>query len=404
MKLFKTYMILQIKRIWKDIPYILAGATVLMFLIGTVVFCADKLLYQQEDTPKLRLGGVLLKDDKFGAMAGEMLESMDSVKNLCQVSYYYDEEEALELLRRGKLDVLIVLHEGYYKEILYGIDNPIVIYLSDRTADSVELFRLMSETGSQILNSAQMSSVAVQEYCLNHDLAEVASDLGRAMDDENMALFFKRSVMFKIEDTSATGKLSTTEYYGITAVLLFLMLLSIPCARYMSAQPEDVGRLLVRENLSVTKQLFSEWVALFSGYSIISLFFGALGILLVKVVWKIDILQLWNLVLSTIIMIIFLTALTILVYEVTGEVLAGVICNLLIAIVGLYFSGALVPVSFLPDGVVMIGRYLPFTDLMNMMADAIQGNMAFYLMFKIIVESLGLFVLTVAYKRLWKAD
>lgn len=374
MKLFVTYIWIQIKRIMKEIPYMVAGAAVLMFFIGTVVFCAAKLLYKEDESPKLQLGGIMMEDDKFGKMAANMLESMESIRTFCEVSYYYDREEAMEQMQEGNLDVVIELHEGYYDEIMNGIDNPIVIYLSDRTVNQTELFRMMSDTGSMVLSAAQVSSYAAEKYCLNHDLTSVVKDVTRAMDDENMRMFFKRDIIFQVEHTSATGKLSVPQYYAVSAVALFLLLLGIPCVNYAAQKNGLVEDKLVREGMCSAQLVLAKWMAMVVAYILVTvLIAGLVGVVAVFGL-KMDILLQWKGMFSVLIAIILTTCLIMFIYEAADHMLAGVMVVFLMTFVCMYISGAFVPVSFLPDKAARLGSFMPTKTIMNLIVPVFCGK------------------------------
>lgn len=374
MKLFATYIQIQIKRMMQEIPYMVVGAAVLMIFIGTVVFCAGKLLYKEEESPRLQLGGIMMEDDKFGKMAANMLESMESIQTFCDISYYYDREEAIKQLQSGKLDVLIELHEGYYDEIMEGIDNPIVIYLSDRTVDSVELFRMMSDTGSLILTSAQISSYAAEDYCLNHNLNEWVHDVTRAMDDENMRMFFKRDIVFRIEHTSATGKLSIPEHYAVSAIALFLFLLGILCVNYAAQKNELLEDKLIREGMCSTQFVLAKWLAIAGAYILVTTLLGSFVVLFAKFGLKTDILLQWNGIIPLIIAIILTTCLIMFLYEAVEHMLVGVMAVFLVTFVCMYIAGAFVPVSFLPDGLARLSTYIPSRTIMNLIVPLFQGG------------------------------
>lgn len=374
MKLFVMYIWIQIKRIMKEIPYMIAGAAVLMFFIGTVVFCAAKLLYKEDESPKLQLGGIMMEDDKFGKMAADMLESMESIRTFCEVSYYYDREEAMEQMQEGKLDVVIELHEGYYEEIMNGIDNPIVIYLSDRTVNQAELFRMMSDTGSMVLSAAQISSYAAERYCLNHNLTEVVRDVTRAMDDENMRMFFKRDIIFQIEHTSATGRLSIPQYYAVSAVALFLLLLGIPCVNYAAQKNELVEDKLIREGMCSAQLVLAKWLAMAAAYIVVTaLAAGLVGAVAVFGL-KMNILLQWKGIFSILIAIILSTCLIMFIYEAANHMLAGVMVVFLLTFVCMYISGGFIPVSFLPDKMAALSKYMPSKTIMNLAAPVFCGK------------------------------
>lgn len=389
--MFIRYLFLQIKRAIGEIPYMIAGTLILAAWIAAAVFCGSKLLYQEDQSPKLQVGGVLLKEDKFGAMAAAMLESMDSVQSFCEVHYYYDSKEAKQQLRQGKLDVLIELHEGYYEEIMKGMNHPIMIYLSDRAADKVALFRMMSDTGSMILTSAQISSSAVGTFCREHGFEDELKECMFAMNNENMKMFFKRDALFQIEHTKATGELSTLEYYILSGIAMFFLFLGIPAGNYLSERNVELEQNLKREGIGTVKLLFAKMTAAITLYGCIAAMMLVPVLTGAKIAGFTEFHMHGKALPSVLIALLLSVCYVMILYEITEHYLAGTVLVFLASFAGMYLSGGLVPLSFLPEAATGVYNYLPSTALLNLLAPLAGGTIRFAEMGKGIAWCLFLF-------------
>lgn len=83
---------LELKRAWKRLPHMAAGAVVLTAMLGIIVLAAGKILYGEAALGRISVGVVLPEEDPMTQMAVHMMGSLDSVGSLCDFVFMGEEE------------------------------------------------------------------------------------------------------------------------------------------------------------------------------------------------------------------------------------------------------------------------------------------------------------------------
>lgn len=80
MRGYLCYAGMELKRALKRLPHILAGAAVLVVLMGAAALLAGKLLYGGQAVERIPVGVVLPEEDALAGQAMRMVSSLESVK------------------------------------------------------------------------------------------------------------------------------------------------------------------------------------------------------------------------------------------------------------------------------------------------------------------------------------
>ena len=148
-----NFLRLELKRAWKRLPYMAAGAAVLMLMLGTAAFAAGKVLSGEKALGRIAVGVVLPEGDKMAEMAVEMLGSLESVSSLCDFSFM-DEGEAEEALKKGEILGIMRIPEGMIRGIMDGTNPPIHILLPKNSLEAI-VFKELTMAGARTLGAAQ---------------------------------------------------------------------------------------------------------------------------------------------------------------------------------------------------------------------------------------------------------
>ena len=84
MKRYLFWLKMECKRAAAVLPGILLKAVVLVFAIGMIAFCANKILLNQEDEKQIQIGFVA-EDNALTDMLLMFIENMESVKKWCDL-------------------------------------------------------------------------------------------------------------------------------------------------------------------------------------------------------------------------------------------------------------------------------------------------------------------------------
>ena len=229
MRTFLTYFKLELKRTLKSIPYFLAGAIVLVLLAGTIAFSASKMLYGDKALGKIIVGVVVPENDRLSEMAMNMVASLDSVGSLCEFTYT-DKEEGTKLLERGEIFALMELPPGLLEGIIDGSNIPVTITFPENSGLEAAVFKELTQAGTSILGTAQAAIYSTDDYLIGHQMQSSIRQAEKDLNTVFMRYALSREAYFRTEKVSASGDVTTAVFYGISAVVMILLLLGIPAA------------------------------------------------------------------------------------------------------------------------------------------------------------------------------
>ena len=363
-----VFWILEIKRAWKRIGRLIAGALLLFALGGTTAFLAGKLLYGEAVSGRIQVGVVLPEKDALAEKLFAMIASLDSVGSLCDFQYL-EREEALDGLADGSLYAVMEVPEGMVQSILDGTNTPVRVLMPKQAGTESRIFRELTQAGARILGASQagiyagdeLAAQAGAELGIPTEVRQAAiATLERELNEIFLSYSLSRQVYFLSQQVSATGEVSLFVYYGVSLSVLALLLLAIPVSDYLLPWGAVMKRQLSRGGVGAASRGAGRILGLGSLYlaaaSVAWIGYGYGTGFENWPVWGLPVLLLGCLAAS---------ALVVLLFELSGSLLGGVML-LFVAGVGQHIlAGGFLPVVFLPEAVRGLAWYLPSGILMG---------------------------------------
>ena len=353
---YLIYLRLEIKRAIKVLPRFVAGAIVLVAILGTIAFSASKLLYRDQVMNRITIGVALPEEDTIARKAVDMLTSLDSVKSLCDF-VYLEEEAGRQQLREGALNALMVVPEDFIKDVITGVNTPIIIIFPDRPGIEEMVFKELTDAGAKTLSVAQAGIYAADGLCIAYGIPESVPEAEAVLNRMYLAYALPRADYFRDAAVSATGDVTVVQYYAISAAVLCLLFCGIPLASFCRPDQKVLRQKLAAVRITEPLQVLAKMLAV----TVLLLLIAGTGaaVLLTRgaIVFEIRLagaLLLAATVTSTVIVAI---------YSVSGSPTAGVIGLFWLTIGMLFLSGGLVPSAFLPDSIRQIGSFMPTSAL-----------------------------------------
>lgn len=363
------YFRLTLKSACKSLPKIVAGTAIFAVLL---VLAALGIMKSQGDSASVQpmpVGLVLPDDgDEYTEFAFDFISEIDSIKTVCTFEQM-SRDEAFDKLDDREVAAVILLPDNFAEHILNGTNTPadIVLPTTGITSQSA-LFRSLVTAGVDDLAAAQAGIYAADDVCRIYSIQDGIRHSEKVLNKEYFAYALDRSVYFKEQNVSATGDLSTTQFYLCSGLLGLLFLSGISCFDLFRKESGALQMCLKREGL----QQWFQNVCKIASVSI--LYFLILAILLIigkstiqskEIAALIPALNLANLTaLFCIIFCIF--AIIFLIYQLAGHPSTGVILLFLLAVGMLFASGNIIPAVFLPKAFATIGLLMPTTYLSHL--------------------------------------
>lgn len=228
-----VFLELELKRACKRLPYVIAGAIVLICFMGTVALLADRTLYGEQAVGRIPVGVVLPEEDPLAKQVVSMLGSLDSVESLCDF-LYMDEAEARREMESGELFAVLLVPKGFVEGIMEGSNLPVQVLLPEGGGIQSGIFKELTQAGARTLGSAQAGIYAgeqlLEEYGRLEGIRQLEEDLNRSYLQYSLS----REDYFQTVRVSATKDVDTLAFYGISGGVLVLLLSAVPASGYLA--------------------------------------------------------------------------------------------------------------------------------------------------------------------------
>jgi len=385
-----VYLRLELKRAWKRLPHMYAGAIVLFVLLGTVALLSSKLLYGDAVSGRITVGVVLPADDVVAEKALDMISSLDSVKSICDFEYLNAEspphlssaeiqEAGQKKLHSGDLYALLVIPDGFVQDIITGVNTPVQVVLPGNKDVESRVFRELADAGAKILAASQAGIYAGNElyrrYGLESSIAVLEADLNRIY----LGYSLSRGDYFLNRKISATGDVTTVQFYGISAYVLFLLLCGIPASAYLLPWQKSFARQLSLHGIGSRMVILARIMGMGTLFMAVSLPLGVLAAakgLIAGSVLSLGIIML---------VCVAAAAMVVLVYQAAGTLMGGIMLLFLAGVGQHFLAGGFLPRVFLPERLQQLAGFLPSGLLMNGMKIAVTAVADWSAVIKLIV-------------------
>lgn len=229
-------MEMEIKRALRWLPHILAGAAVLVVLMGTAALLAGKMLYGGSAAERIPVGVVLPGEDALAKQAMRMISSLESVKSLCDF-VYMEEEEAKEQLDKGELLAVLQMPDGFIQDIMSGVNTPVTVILPQGAGVESRIFKELTDAGAQILGAGQAGIYSGDQLLSDYGLTDKIAMFETEMNRIYLSYHLPRMDYFQRITVSAAKDVPVSVFYGISAFVLMLQLSLIPISGLLKREP-----------------------------------------------------------------------------------------------------------------------------------------------------------------------
>lgn len=348
MRVYVIYLILSGKRLLRQFPYILAGAAVMVLLVGMAAFSASKVLYGEKSLKKIEAGVVLPEEDELSEKVTKMLTSMDSVECLCEF-VYLERAEAVREMSRGELQAVLEVPSGMADGILDGSNQPAIVWLPEESGLEEAAFRELTEAGSSMLGTSQAAIYAADEYLKEEGEAEQISLAEKDLNRIFLKYALNRESLFRRKTVSAAGAVSIPVFYGISGIVFLMLLTGIPAALFLAPPGKTLEMSLCRLGIG-------------RGFQLLTKLLGMAALLLILTAglysWAVQKgyaragkseLLVWGLICAA------ASAWILLFYEACRSSESAILTLFSVNLVLLFFAGGIVPSVFLPETIQKIG-------------------------------------------------
>ena len=226
MKTWIAFFIVECKRTWKTLLKSIGSFCVCLFLTAALVAAFSVFMQNAQVFQKVNIGIAIPEDESVSRLATQYISSMDSVRSVCDF-YYLDEQEAVEQLKQGTLQAVVVLPEGFYHDVQVGINPPAQIYFPKNAAQNTQVFEELVTAGVSFLQTAEAGVYAALDTASYYGIELQGAGLGDTIAYLFANQMLKRDSVYSAKMLSPLGNLSVVEYYYAAGFVILLMMCGI---------------------------------------------------------------------------------------------------------------------------------------------------------------------------------
>ena len=106
------------------------------------------MLYGNKISGRIKVAVVLPEQDPLSRRAMGMLQSLESVKSLCDFTNM-SREEAENGLKKGSVYAALFMPEGFVQDIMSGTNTPVTVVLADQSQMESRIFKELTQGGAK---------------------------------------------------------------------------------------------------------------------------------------------------------------------------------------------------------------------------------------------------------------
>lgn len=226
MKTWIAFFIMECKRTGKILLKSIGSFCACLLLTAVLVAAFSAIMRNAQVFQKVNIGIAIPEGESISRLATQYISSMDSVRSVCDF-YYLDEQEAVEQLKQGTLQAVVVLPEGFYHDVQVGINPPAQIYFPKNAAQNTQVFEELVTAGVSFLQTAEAGVYAALDTASYYGIELQGAGLGDTIAYLFANQMLKRDSVYSARMLSTLGNLSVTEYYYAAGLVILLMMCGI---------------------------------------------------------------------------------------------------------------------------------------------------------------------------------
>lgn len=349
---------IEIKRVLRFLPHIVAGALALCFIIGVISFSASKALYEKKDNNKVNIALSMPENDKSAKFMISIIKEMKSIKENCNFVQVNNKEEARQMVKDGEAYGAIIIPKGLARDIMDGTNTPATVVLPNNSSIEANLIKDLIDSGTKSLTSAQAGI-----YAVTYEYEEVYNDriTKELQDNINIKYFdhtLARESYFNHTKISAAGELTLMEYYISSGIVFFMLLLGMVFSKVLCPSNKAFYEKLKAYNISKAVVTLTRIISVFTVYIIVAVIGFVMYVLTCKYLGTDIIMFKIRDYLILMFVIFCIVSFVVCIFTITESQISGSLLLFVCTLVMNFISGGFIPTVFLPKSIQGLSPYM----------------------------------------------
>lgn len=403
---FPIYFLSQLKRIKRVLPAIMIMT---LLLVGCILLIAGVMLQSDSSSEKKQKVQVGLVGDISGSYLGfgiTALQHLDSSRFAIEF-IEMEEETARDRLNRGSLSAFVIVPDGFVDAAVRGENMPLTYVCTKGSMGLGSM--IMNElvhTISGLLTESQNAIYGMQRFLLSNGKSDIYWEATDTLYFRFLDFILGRTTVYQLEMIGVSGNLSIIGYYLSGLTILFLLLWGIAGSPLFIKRDKALPKLLASKGQNAVSQILGEQLAYFVMMAasfflvilLVSIGMALSGVTLPE--WEGDgIAPLFAFYRRMLPVVAVLSAYQLFLFELTSDMVSGILLQFINALCLGYLSGCFYPISFFPKPVQLIQPLLPTGIGLNYGRKILLSESAGPELFLLLVFFAGFLLLTVAVRK-----
>lgn len=371
----KKYFYLQLKLAGKLLPAVLAVTLALLLGLGVILSGLLSVL-QSSGTPfTVALSGDTDNEYMQWGLAA-IQPSGDSLFSINIVEM--PQQQAHSALEKGEISAYVVIPEGFMEKALVGEIDPIT-YVTSAGLEGVagQMKREITQIVTKMVVYSQKGAYGLATALRhNTDIEDVYTPMS-VLSLQYTDLILNRAEFYRVEELGVDNGLATRDYYICAGLMILLVLAGLPFGAVYIKKDHALSRLLRCRGYSAGQQLACEYGA--HGLAMLTLAGVILAVTgLTAMLFPDSALgnlpDFWRLAGKILPVVAMLAAFNLLIFNLSDNIVSGLLLHFFAAIGLCYVSGCIYPISAFPVGVQRFAAFLPTAVARQHLAAAFTGD------------------------------
>lgn len=360
----KKYFYLQLKRVAKIFPFVLAVTVALLVGLAAVLYGVLDMFDNSEDNKRFTIAVAGDTDNEYMSWGIAAMQTFDETR--FSVDFVeMTEAKAQTALKKGEISAYVVIPEGFVEKAITGLVEPVTYVTSAGMEGLTTLFKKEITTlVTDMVVYSQKGAYGLGDALDNNGLEKISNTHINKISLEYTSLIFERDKLYSVTELGVSDGLSTTQYYICAILVMLFVLVGLPFAAVYIKKDYAFNRLLLSRGYSFGLQLGCEY-----GAHLIAMFLQS-AVMLLTVIVMMGVMPemssgnlltqvLGDVVLKIIPIVIMISAFNIMMFELSNNMVSGLLLHFFTAISLCYVSGCMYPIYAFPKIIKNIAVFLP---------------------------------------------
>lgn len=372
------YFLLQLKRIIRIFPLVLAVVLVLYCGLMVVFNSVMQMLSDDEEQSKFEIALVGDPGDTYLNMGVTALQSFDTSRFAIDI-LKMDEQEAMKALEKGDIGAYVVIPPGFIEEAIQGQISPLKYVSTLGATGIVSMFKdEITAVIADIVLACQRGMYGIEDA---FEAVEYYTNWGEYINSVSLSyaeFVLIRSKTYQIDELGIIDDLGMEGYLFCGICVLFLSLAMLPFGYLYIKRDLSFEKILVSKKYGVISQVLCEFLAFFTSVSLLiglTFILLSVGLDLIKLdmSWLLGNLSMGS-VLELIPVLLMISAFAYMLFILSDDLVGGILLSFFVGIGMCFISGCMYPLYFFPQSVQKLASTLPHSLAREYFSGIVTGD------------------------------